>query len=110
MIAYRWVFELVNGVKLKSTDVLCHSCDRGEYPVGCGNPSHIRIGTNQDNMDDAVARERVGLPTYAVRGIKTLLAQGKTQPEIAELYGVSRERIRDIAIGHTYKTVTPDEQ
>lgn len=103
--AYRWVFELVNGVELTPDQLICHSCDQGEYPVGCGNPAHLRIGTNQDNKNDAVERERVGLPAYAVRGIRTLLNQGKTQQEIADLYGVSRERIRDIAIGHTYKEV-----
>lgn len=39
--------------------LVLHSCDN----PWCVNPSHLRIGTLQDNMDDKVARGRVFRPT-----------------------------------------------
>jgi hypothetical protein len=84
-IAYRWIYELVNGVTLTPDQLILHSCDKGGYPVGCGNPAHMRIGT--------------------VRAIRTLIEQGRTQQEIADLYGVSRETISAIATTRVYKKV-----
>jgi DNA-directed RNA polymerase sigma subunit (sigma70/sigma32) len=63
----------------------------------------MRIGTHDDNMDDMKQRQRHGLPHHVVTAIRTLLAQGKTQQEVADLYGVSRSRIRDIGLRDTYR-------
>src|SRR5262252_9419703 len=68
-IAYRKVFELTHGVDLISTQMLCHSCDNGARPIGCCNPNHLRIGTNQDNVDDAKMRQRFRMPGGVVRNI-----------------------------------------
>ena len=103
--AYRWVYELVNGVTLTPDQFILHSCDNGGFPIGCGNPQHMRIGTNDDNMNDMKQRQRHGLPHHVVTAIRTLLEQGRTQQEIADLYGVSRERIRDIALHKYYRHV-----
>lgn len=104
-IAYRWVYELVNGVHLEPSQLVLHSCDNGGYPCGCGNPQHLRLGTVRDNSDDMMKRERHGLPKTAVRAIRVLIAEGRTQQEIAALYGVSRETISAIATGRVYKSV-----
>ena len=94
--AYRWVYELVNGCTLNPDQPILHSCDNGNYPVGCGNPAHLSIGTNEQNMREMTERQRHGLPHHVVTAIRKLLEQGRTQQEIADLYGVSRERIRDM--------------
>jgi DNA-binding XRE family transcriptional regulator len=104
-IAYRWIYELVNGVTLTPDQLILHSCDKGGYPVGCGNPAHMRIGTVQQNSDDMMDRQRHGLPKTVVRAIRTLIEQGRTQQEIADLYGVSRETISAIATTRVYKKV-----
>jgi hypothetical protein len=104
-IAYRWVYELVNGVELVPKQLVLHSCDRGGYPVGCGNPLHLRLGTVQDNADDMVQRDRHGLPKTVVRAIRTLLEQGRPQHEIAALYGISREAVSAIATKRVHKDV-----
>jgi hypothetical protein len=102
-MAYRWVWRLVHGVDLLPGQMILHSCDQGGYPIGCCNPSHMSVGSHQDNMDDMRKRERHGLPATAVAAIRRLLDQGDTQQSIAEKFGVSRETISAIATGRVYK-------
>jgi hypothetical protein len=110
-IAYRWVYELVNGVELVPSQLVLHSCDAGGYPVGCGNPLHMRLGTTQENSNDMVARDRHGLPKTVVRAIRVLLDSGRPQHEIATLYGISREAVSAIATNRVHKDVDdePDQ-
>ena len=65
----------------------------------------MRIGSNADNNDDAVTRQRTGMPHTVIRAIRTLLEQGRCQQDIAALYGVSRETVSAIATQRTYKLV-----
>lgn len=102
-IAYRWIFELVKGVTLTPDQFILHSCDNGGYPVGCGNPAHLRLGSREENTNDAIQRERLGLPKTVVRAIRTLLEQGKTQQEVSELYGIARTTVSAIATGRSHK-------
>jgi DNA-binding XRE family transcriptional regulator len=104
-IAYRWIYELVHGVTLTPDQLILHSCDNGGYPIGCGNPAHMKTGTVQENSNDMMARERHGMPKTVVRAIRTLLEQGRTQQDIADLYGVSREAISAIATQRVHKQV-----
>ena len=104
MIAYRWIYELVNGVVLAPDQFILHSCDNGGYPIGCGNPAHLRLGTREENTNDMILRERHGLPKIVVRAIRLLAEQGKTQDEIAELYGITRSAVSAIIIGRTHKS------
>lgn len=104
-IAYRFVYELVNGCVLTADQQIRHTCDRGAYPVGCGNPAHMIAGTNEENRQDMVERNRSGMPKAVVRAIRKLLDQGRTQQEIADLYGVSRETISAIATRRNHRTV-----
>jgi hypothetical protein len=105
-LAYRLVYELVHGVTLTKEEKLLHSCDNGSMPVGCGNPRHLRIGTTQDNSDDMKERDRHGLPAHVVSAIRRLLSQQRTQADIAELYGISRETVSAIATGRSHSHVT----
>jgi hypothetical protein len=104
-LAYRLVFELVKGVELRSDQLLLHSCDNGSMPVGCGNPAHLSIGTVQDNSDDMTSRQRHGVNHHVVKGIRKLLADGKTQQVIADLYGISREAVSAIATERSHSHV-----
>ena len=103
MIAYRWVYELVHGITLAPDQPLLHSCDNGGHPIGCCNVNHIRLGTTQENSDDMTQRERHGMPKTVVNAIRRLIAEGRTQTDIAALYGVSREAISAIATHRAYK-------
>ena len=105
-MAYRWVYELYHGVTLTPDQVILHSCDRGSFPVGCGNVHHMRLGTPQDNVEDRVKRNRQGMTDRMVHAIRSLLDEGKTQQEVADLFGVSRELISAIATQRKYRHVT----
>lgn len=102
-MAYRWVYELVHGVTLNPAQLILHSCDNGGWPIGCCNPKHIRIGTREENTKDMTDRQRHGLPGTVVKAIRNLIAKGRTQEEIAELYGISRESVSAIATARVYK-------
>jgi DNA-binding XRE family transcriptional regulator len=92
--AYTVVLELHSGQDQEDR-IARHSCDN---PVCC-NPHHLSWGNHQDNMDDMVERERHGMPKTVVRAIKKLRTEGKTQQEIADLYGISREAVSAIDTG-----------
>ena len=109
-MAYRIVYELVNGVPVPEGQVIRHTCDNGAWPIGCCCPYHLVPGSHQDNMDDMMTRERHGLPKTARNGIRRLLEQGRTQQEIATMYGVSRETISAIATQRVYKRDSTDEE
>jgi hypothetical protein len=104
-MAYRWVWELVEGTPIPPDQMILHSCDNGGYPIGCCNRRHMRLGTVQDNSDDMTSRQRVGLPHTVVRAIRRLLDQGMAQQDVAARYALSRETVSAIATGRTYKDV-----
>ena len=102
-MAYRWVWELVNGSPIPEGSMILHSCDNGGYPIGCCNPAHLRLGTSADNAKDMTDRQRHGLPGTVVRAIRRLIEEGTTQAEIARLYGLTRETVSAIATQRAYK-------
>jgi hypothetical protein len=104
-LAYRLVYTLVHGNELQTEDQILHSCDHGDYPIGCCNPYHLRIGRAAENSVDRSLRERHGIPRTVVRAIRVLLEKGKPQHEIAELYGISREAVSAIAVGRSHQHV-----
>lgn len=108
-MAYRWVIELVNGETLRADQLVCHTCDQGGWPTGCGNPAHLFVGDNQGNMDDMKRKERHGLPATVVRAIRRLLDQGTTQDDIARLYGLTREVVSSISTARVYQHVKDEE-
>ena len=82
-----------------------HECDN----PGCFNPSHLRLGTQADNMHDCAVRGRINrkLDEADVIGIKRLLREGHTHKSIGERYGVTKENVGQISRGKTWKHV-PD--
>jgi hypothetical protein len=100
-LAYDIVRELVTGIPLPPDKMNRHTCDNKI----CCNPTHVIVGTHEENMLDMTSRERHGLTHHAVKAIRRALASGQTQQAIADLFGVSRENISAIATGRTYKHV-----
>ncbi len=74
LYVYRVVYELYTGYKLQKGDVVRHSCDHS----WCCNPYHMQIGTQRDNVNDMLARERIGMKHYQVKRIMQMLELGCT--------------------------------
>lgn len=111
--AHRFAYALGNNLQiedLKREDYVCHTCDN----TACCNPKHLKLGTQQDNMKDAVAKGRIAkgsgignsiLREQDVKDIKKLLSEGISQQKISEMYKVSRPTITYISTGRNWKHV-----
>jgi len=89
-----------------------HSCDNR----GCVNPTHLFLGTHQDNMDDMVKKGRrhkmVGsgfkhakLKEGDIPAIRERCNQGEMQKDVARDYGVTASRISEIICGKRWTHV-----
>ncbi len=106
--SHRYSYELHNDVKLSDADLILHSC----HNRICVNPSHLRIGDNQDNMDEMknAGRQAKGvkngqskLTEQEVAKIKQLLEEGEMKKaDVARMFGVSDCTISDIYKGRTW--------
>ncbi len=52
--AHRVSFEIYNNKKIPSGLVVCHKCDTPE----CVNPMHLFVGTQKENVYDAISKKR----------------------------------------------------
>jgi hypothetical protein len=109
--AHRFSYERANGPIPKGA-VIRHKCDR----TNCVNPDHLEIGTQADNVRDAVERGRAkGAP--GVRNAKAKLTPdqiieirrrseaGETRVTLAAAFGVAPTMISNIARGVNWKHV-----
>lgn len=94
--AHRYMWEWNNGT-IPEGMLVCHTCDN---PPCCNNPSHLFLGTVQDNVKDRDSKGRTAkhlgmengralLNEEKVREIKHLRATGLTYKEVANRFGVS---------------------
>ncbi len=126
MGAHRVSFVLFNGhikdqanVLRYHSDLVCHS--RNCLSKACAHPNHLRLGTSQDNIHDAIATRKhisvhkdnqgennpsVILNIDKVKEIRYQLDQGiKTLQDIAKDFGVSTSTIHNIKSGKTWSNV-----
>lgn len=102
--AHRVSYEYYKG-KIPAGLLVCHSCDNR----ACVNPNHLFLGTQQDNMDDKVAKGR------QTKGVNNALAKLNEQQvmdifnsplklqELADIYGVAFGTISKIKLGTRWK-------
>jgi hypothetical protein len=105
VLVHRWSFEFFKG-RIPAGLVVCHACD---VPA-CLNPDHLFLGSQAENMQDMVNKNRHGpnsregesngrakLKTYEVHRIRRDYSPGKTsQTELAARYNVSQAQIQRI--------------
>ena len=123
-MAHRVAFFLTKGA-IPDGLLVRHKCDNAR----CCNPSHLELGTTQDNVADRVARNRSAFgkkngahtkPERHPKGerqanaklkdvdipvIRDLFASGHTIAAVARLYGMGETPIRNIRNGTAWKHV-----
>src|SRR5690348_5366798 len=104
--AHRVAWELLVGPIPKGLCVL-HRCDNR----ACVNPSHLFLGTHQDNVDDMIAKgRRVPTPTgelnsntvistASIQRLKNERAKGKSQQALATMFHISQTHVSRILRG-----------
>lgn len=108
--AHRISYFLANNVQPASLKV-CHKCDNPK----CVNPNHLFLGTQDDNMKDAIAKGRycVGskrkgtkLTEETALKIREMYKGGKeTHRSLAKIFSVSAPAIRCVLINRTWKVL-----
>ena len=94
-LTHRFSYELKNG-HIPEGMCICHKCDN----PSCVNPSHLWLGTHQDNMKDRNMKDHnikgsahsvSKLTEQQILEIRNIININQT--EIAKLYGVSKALI-----------------
>lgn len=90
------------------TGKIClHSCDK----PSCVNPCHIRFGTNQDNANDKVNKNRqakgqnVGLGKLTEKEVIEIQNSYASQNSLAVRFGVNQSQISRIKTNKTWRHV-----
>lgn len=109
--AHRVSWELFNG-KIPPEKEVCHHCD----VKPCVNPAHLFVGTRQDNMDDAVKKDRLWkrkgsenptakLTDKKVREIRKRHLDGEKLSPLSKEFGVSYQALYMIVNNKNWKHV-----
>lgn len=110
-LAHRAAYFLFRGDIPEGRNV-CHSCDNRR----CVNPAHLWLGSQSENLRDAVAKGRMRPPCVAperngnaklgpnqVREIRAFRRAGAKLTELATRFGVSPATISGVANRTTWK-------
>lgn len=90
--------------------LVCHKCNN----PACVNPAHLFLGTNQENCDDKVRKNRQSsgkrggrrkLTGIKVDEIKALCSAGATHKSVASKFGVCRSTVDRIVAGKIWKPI-----
>lgn len=99
---HRVVYELAVGSIPNGLHVL-HRCDNRR----CVNKEHLFLGTNRDNIDDKIEKDRSGkkLDIEKAKRIKTMLLRGLPHRVIADEFGISPTTVSYIKSGRHWAHV-----
>ena len=109
--AHRYSYELHKG-KIAEGLLIRHTCD----VRSCVNPNHLLVGTQQDNINDMIERNRhryakgeschnAILTKDDVIEIRIFREFGFTQQELGKMYGVVRETIKNVLLKKTWSHI-----
>ncbi len=96
MLAHRASF-IAHGNQLSDDDKLLHACDT----PACVNPSHLRVGTQKENMADCVAKGRISrkLSDSAISEIRSSALPSRL---LAKKYSVSKNSVLYVKSGRCW--------
>ncbi len=101
--AHRLSYEIFVG-PVPAGQVVRHKCD----VTNCINPAHLAVGTQADNIRDAVSRGRhahreshpaAKLTEMKVAEIRRLAATGMSQGKIGAAFGIRQQQVSKIVTG-----------
>jgi hypothetical protein len=103
---HRVIYEAKKG-KIRDGLHVLHTCDN----TRCVNKDHLYLGTNRENIDDKIKRDRSGkkLNKTKVLEIKLFLKEGMKQSVIARQFGVAPNIISRIKTGHRWAHLSSEE-
>lgn len=107
--SHRVSYEIFYGISILKEIFVLHKCDNPK----CCNPNHLKIGTQQDNMNDKVNRgrqasgENNGMSKFTweiVNKIRRLKMTGNyTNKQLADIFNSGTSSIYDIINNRTWK-------
>lgn len=86
--------------------IVCHKCDNRK----CINPSHLFLGTTQDNVDDKMKKGRF-VPSFGEKSgrskltesqVLSIRADQRPQSKIAKDFGIAQSNVCQIKLGKTW--------
>lgn len=102
---------LINKGKIGEGKYVLHKCNNRK----CVNPEHLYLGTQFENMRDALKigslsskgekNGRSKITKKDVLKIRELYKLGQKQIELAEIFGIARSTISHIIRGYTWKHI-----
>lgn len=107
--AHRFVWWMLHGDIPDGLEV-CHHCDNPP----CFEPTHLFLGTTQDNKADSIRKSRhargtrcgqAKLTDQDILDIRAAIAAGETNLSISKRYPVNDASISNIRTGHTWKHI-----
>jgi len=110
-LAHRFSYERFVG-PIPAGLLVCHHCDN----TLCVNPDHLFVGTQADNMQDMLAKERGAQPRGELNGKSNLtretvlaihaLIGTRSNSSIARLCGTTPSNVGNIARGDSWAWLT----
>lgn len=113
-VAHRASYEVFVGA-VPDDMFVCHKCDNPQ----CVNPSHLFVGTPQDNSRDMASKKRhmfgqingnAKLTEEQARTILSLKDCGKSRQAIADDFGICRVTVSKIWTGELWPHLREGEQ
>ncbi len=101
--AHHFSWEIANHQTIPNGSFILHSCDN----PSCVNPSHLRLGSHKDNMEDMLSKGRQRVPKgeesgrckYSekiIRAIRFRAANGENTKILEKEFNISRQYLKDI--------------
>lgn len=101
---HRLAYMAFIGDEIPTGAVVMHDCDN----PSCCNPSHLRIGTQQENIQDAISKGRQTIGALGEAHSRSKLTRQKVQAirqdkrrctDIALRYGISKATVSNLKAG-----------